>query len=139
MPERPNRVRSTARASSTSPACDGATNVISTAAATVVGPWLLHAHANAVSATANTNAPWVMLWPLTMSERTVIVAVAVTSPISVTSMPSARDAASSASIRATESVTTLSRLLRGSGLALDDLRARQPQRHREDEHHTGTG
>src|ERR1700682_3136400 len=139
MPERPNLVRSTARASSTSPACDGATKMMSTAAATVVGPRLLQAHANAVSATANTKAPWVMSWPLTMSARTVILAVAAPSPTWVTSMPSAREAASPASIRATGSVTALPWLLGCPGLAFNDLRARQEERDREDEYDSRAG
>src|SRR5579862_6344733 len=78
---------------------------MSTAAATVSGPWLLQAQANAVSATANTKAPWVMPCPFTMSGRIVMVAVAAPALTSCTSIPSARDAASPASIRVTASVT----------------------------------
>jgi hypothetical protein len=58
MPERPNRVRSTASAIRVSPTRAGATKVMSAPAATVTSPWLLQAQAKAVSATANTSPPW---------------------------------------------------------------------------------
>jgi hypothetical protein len=51
---RPLVDRSRARASRTSPARVGCKNVMSAPAATVIGPRLLQAQANAVSATMNT-------------------------------------------------------------------------------------
>ena len=99
--DRPNLVRSTASATSTSPARAGATNTISADAATVTGPKLLQAQANAVSASAKISPPCAMACPFTMSRRTVMRVTARPSPWSISSMPSPREAASFAIIAST--------------------------------------
>ena len=65
-------------------------------AATVVRLWLLHANANALSASAKMKPPWHVAWPLSMSARTVIVIAANRARRSRCDMPSPCDALSRA-------------------------------------------
>jgi len=74
---------------------------MSAPAATVTGPQLLQAQANAVSAREKITPPWQTPWPFTMSSLTVIWARAQPSPWSSSSMPNSRDAASEAIIVST--------------------------------------
>ena len=67
---------------------------MATAAATVAGPWLLQAKANALSASAKMKPPWQMPCPLHMSCRTVIVTVATPGSTAPSNMPSPWEARS---------------------------------------------
>src|SRR5579875_1146096 len=94
-----------ADASRTSPERAAAMKVMSAVAATVTGPKLLHAQANAVSASAKIRPPCAMACPLVMSSRTIIRARAQPRPCSTTSMPSAAEARSAAIMAATGSAS----------------------------------
>src|SRR6185503_17596883 len=74
---------------------------MSAEAATVTGPKLLQAQANAVSASVKIRPPWAMAWPFTMSSRTVMRVTARPSPWSTSSMPRRRDASSLAIMAST--------------------------------------
>ena len=74
---------------------------MSAEAATVTGPKLLQAQANAVSASAKISPPWAMACPFSMSSRTVMRVTARPSAWSTSSMPRRRDASSLAIIAST--------------------------------------
>src|SRR4051794_10758750 len=99
MPERPRSERSSAVATSTSPSYAGSRKLTSKPAATVRVPRELQASAKALSPSAATSPPCATAYPLTMSVRTVISTTARPGASSVSSMPMAREAGSSAHIR----------------------------------------
>src|SRR5918997_3182389 len=98
MPLRPLPDRSTAYASSTSPARTGRRKEMSAPAATVTGPWLLQAHAKAVSASRKTYPPCAIACPLTIAAVTVIRTLARPPPASSSSMPRPREAGARSNI-----------------------------------------
>src|SRR5271165_1735798 len=100
MPLRPYLVRSVAVATRTSPSRTAVMKLMSAPAATVTGPSLLQAQANAVSASMNTNPPWQIEWPFSICIAIRIWTMAVPRPTCVSSMPSPRDAWSAANIAA---------------------------------------
>src|SRR5262245_20666782 len=98
MPERPRSERSSAVATSTSPSYAGSRKVTSKPAATVRARRELHARAKALSARAATRPPCATAYPLTMSGRTVIATTARPGASSLSSIPMAALAGSSAHI-----------------------------------------
>src|SRR5262245_41103005 len=98
MPERPRSERSSAVATRMSPSYAGSRKVTSKPAATVRAPRELQASAKALSARAATRPPCATEYPFTMSGRTGISTTARPGASSLSSMPMARLAGSSAHI-----------------------------------------